>query len=45
MISAYYNIDFTSNLKNPNQRLSQEIEPITTMTLRFLITFVEKGYK
>jgi putative ATP-binding cassette transporter len=40
---AYYNIDFTSNLKNPDQRLSQEIEPITTMTLRFLITFVEKG--
>jgi putative ATP-binding cassette transporter len=40
---AYYNIDFTSKLKNPDQRLSQEIEPITTMTLRLLITFVEKG--
>ncbi len=40
---AYYNIDFTSDLKNPDQRLSQEIEPITTMTLRFLITLVEKG--
>lgn len=40
---AYYNIDFTSELKNPDQRLSQEIEPITTMTLRFLITLVEKG--
>lgn len=40
---AYYNIDFTSALKNPDQRLSQEIEPITTMTLRLLITFVEKG--
>ena len=40
---AYYNINFTSDLKNPDQRLSQEIEPITTMTLRFLITLVEKG--
>jgi putative ATP-binding cassette transporter len=40
---AYYNIDFTSDLKNPDQRLSKEIEPITTMTLRFLITLVEKG--
>jgi putative ATP-binding cassette transporter len=40
---AYYNIDFTSELKNPDQRLSQEIEPITTMTLRFLIILVEKG--
>lgn len=40
---AYYNINFTSDLKNPDQRLSKEIEPITTMTLRFLITLVEKG--
>ncbi|MEB3189628.1 MAG: ATP-binding cassette domain-containing protein [Snowella sp.] len=40
---AYYNIDFTSDLKNPDQRLSKEIEPITTLTLRFLITLVEKG--
>ncbi len=40
---AYYNISFTSDLKNPDQRLSQEIEPITTMTLRFLTTLVEKG--
>jgi putative ATP-binding cassette transporter len=40
---AYYNINFTSDLKNPDQRLSKEIEPITTMTLRFLITLMEKG--
>ena len=40
---AYYNINFTSDLKNPDQRLSKEIEPITTMTLRFIITLVEKG--
>lgn len=40
---AYYNINFTSDLKNPDQRLSKEIEPITTMTLRFLIVLMEKG--
>lgn len=40
---AYYQINFTSDLKNPDQRLSQEIEPITTLTLRFLVTLLEKG--
>lgn len=40
---AYYKINFTSGVENPDQRLSQEIEPITTMTLRFLTTLLEKS--
>ncbi|SKB13103.1 ABC-type transporter, involved in microviridin biosynthesis [Planktothrix sp. PCC 11201] len=40
---AYYKINFTSGLENPDQRLSQEIEPITTITLRFLTTLLEKS--
>lgn len=40
---AYYKIGFTSGLENPDQRLSQEIEPITTITLRFLTTLLEKS--
>lgn len=39
---AYYKINFKSELDNPDQRLSQEIEPITGITLRFLTTLLEK---
>ncbi|WP_013324777.1 ABC transporter ATP-binding protein/permease [Gloeothece verrucosa] len=39
---AYYKIGFKSGLENPDQRLSQEIEPITTITLRFLTTLLQK---
>lgn len=33
---AYYKINFKSDLDNPDQRLSQEIEPITSNALSFL---------
>ncbi|MDZ8183985.1 MAG: ATP-binding cassette domain-containing protein [Nostoc sp. ChiSLP02] len=39
---AYYKINFKSNIDNPDQRLSQEIEPITSIALRFSTTLLEK---
>ncbi|MBW4596063.1 MAG: ATP-binding cassette domain-containing protein [Brasilonema angustatum HA4187-MV1] len=39
---AYYKINFQSDIGNPDQRISQEIEPITSSVLRFSATFLEK---
>jgi vitamin B12/bleomycin/antimicrobial peptide transport system ATP-binding/permease protein len=39
---AYYKINFNFNIDNPDQRLSQEIEPITRNALSFSATFLEK---
>lgn len=39
---AYYKINFQSNIDNPDQRLSQEIEPITSSALRFSSALLEK---
>jgi vitamin B12/bleomycin/antimicrobial peptide transport system ATP-binding/permease protein len=39
---AYYKINFKSEVENPDQRLSQEIEPIANNSLRFLATLLEK---
>ena len=39
---AYYKINFKSDLDNPDQRLSQEIEPLTSNFLSFLATSLEK---
>ncbi|QIR37143.1 ABC transporter ATP-binding protein/permease [Tolypothrix sp. PCC 7910] len=39
---AYYKINFQSDIDNPDQRLSQEIEPITSNALRFATAFLEK---
>ena len=39
---AYYKINFNSHIDNPDQRLSQEIEPITSNALIFSATFLEK---
>ncbi len=39
---AYYKINFKAELNNPDQRLSQEIEPITSSALSFSTTFLEK---
>ena len=39
---AYYKINFISDIDNPDQRLSQEIEPITRIALNFAATFLEK---
>ncbi|MCW5317888.1 ATP-binding cassette domain-containing protein [Nostoc sp. KVJ3] len=39
---AYYKINFTSNIDNPDQRLSQEIEPIASNALSFSATLLEK---
>ncbi|MBD2774974.1 ABC transporter ATP-binding protein/permease, partial [Iningainema tapete] len=39
---AYYKINFKSELDNPDQRLSQEIEPITSNALSFSTTVLEK---
>ncbi|MFW9262294.1 ABC transporter ATP-binding protein/permease [Nostoc sp. CALU 546] len=39
---AYYRINFKSDLDNPDQRLSQEIEPITSNALSFSATLLEK---
>lgn len=39
---AYYKINFESKIDNPDQRLTQEIEPIARTTLSFLATCVEK---
>uniref|UniRef100_A0A8J7A8S0 ABC transporter ATP-binding protein/permease n=1 Tax=Desmonostoc muscorum LEGE 12446 TaxID=1828758 RepID=A0A8J7A8S0_DESMC len=40
--SAYYKINFRSDIDNPDQRLSQEIEPITRIALSFSATCLEK---
>ncbi len=39
---AYYKINFRSDIDNPDQRLSQEIEPVTSSALNFSATFLEK---
>ncbi|MFN6563894.1 MAG: ABC transporter ATP-binding protein/permease [Nostoc sp. ChiSLP01] len=39
---AYYKINFSTDIDNPDQRISQEIEPITTNALSFSATFIEK---
>ncbi len=39
---AYYKINFKTDIGNPDQRLSQEIEPITINALNFSATFLEK---
>ncbi|MDJ0728706.1 MAG: ATP-binding cassette domain-containing protein [Crocosphaera sp.] len=39
---AYYQINFDPEIDNPDQRLTQEIEPIARTTLSFLATCVEK---
>jgi vitamin B12/bleomycin/antimicrobial peptide transport system ATP-binding/permease protein len=39
---AYYKINFKSDIDNPDQRLSQEIEPIVSNALNFSSTFLEK---
>jgi vitamin B12/bleomycin/antimicrobial peptide transport system ATP-binding/permease protein len=39
---AYYKINFKVDIDNPDQRLSQEIEPVTTNALNFSATFLEK---
>ena len=40
---AYYKINFKSDIDNPDQRLSQEIEPITSISLRFSSSLLEKS--
>jgi len=41
---AYYKVNFESaTLDNPDQRLAQEIEPITSIGLSFLATLLEKS--
>lgn len=40
---AYYKINFKSDIDNPDQRLSQEIEPITSMGLRLSCSLLEKS--
>ncbi|TAE58243.1 MAG: ABC transporter ATP-binding protein/permease [Nostocales cyanobacterium] len=39
---AYYKINFKSDVDNPDQQIAQEIEPLTTNSLMFLSTFLEK---
>ena len=39
---AYYKINFQSDIDNPDQRLAQEIEPLTSNALSFSSTFLEK---
>jgi vitamin B12/bleomycin/antimicrobial peptide transport system ATP-binding/permease protein len=39
---AYYKINFRSDVDNPDQRISQEIQPITNSALNFSATFLEK---
>ncbi|NES99756.1 MAG: ABC transporter ATP-binding protein/permease [Sphaerospermopsis sp. SIO1G1] len=39
---AYYKINFKSDIDNPDQQISQEIEPLTTNLLNFFSTFLEK---
>ncbi|GAX45452.1 ABC transporter-related protein [Tolypothrix sp. NIES-4075] len=40
---AYYKINFRSDVDNPDQRLSQEIEPITSIAVRFSSSLLEKS--
>lgn len=40
---AYYKINFKSDIDNPDQRLSQEIEPITSIGLKFSSSLLEKS--
>ena len=41
---AYYKVNFqAATVDNPDQRLAQEIEPITSIGLRFLATLLEKS--
>ena len=40
---AYYKINFKADLDNPDQRFSQEIEPITTSSLSFFATSLQKA--
>ncbi|BAY38731.1 ABC transporter-like protein [Nostoc sp. NIES-2111] len=40
---AYYKINFKADIDNPDQRLSQEIEPITSSAINFSATFLEKA--
>ncbi|BAY77872.1 ABC transporter-related protein [Nostoc linckia NIES-25] len=40
---AYYKINFKSDIDNPDQRLSQEIEPITSIAVRFSSSLLEKS--
>ncbi|BDI19835.1 ABC transporter ATP-binding protein [Nostoc cf. commune SO-36] len=39
---AYYKINFRADVDNPDQRLSQEIEPVTSSALNFSATLLEK---
>ena len=39
---AYYKINFKSDIDNPDQRISQEIEPVTSSAMSFSATFLEK---
>ncbi|MBD2438927.1 ABC transporter ATP-binding protein/permease [Nostoc sp. FACHB-110] len=39
---AYYKINFSSTIDNPDQRIAQEIEPIATSAVRFSGAFIEK---
>ncbi|MFL9458732.1 hypothetical protein AB0758_48055 [Tolypothrix bouteillei VB521301_2] len=39
---AYYRTNFQSDIDNPDQRISQEIQPITRNGLSFSATFLEK---
>jgi putative ATP-binding cassette transporter len=39
---AYYKINFQSDIDNPDQRLAQEIEPITYNSLTFSASLLEK---
>ncbi|MBN3960145.1 ATP-binding cassette domain-containing protein [Nostoc sp. NMS8] len=40
---AYYKINFQADIDNPDQRLAQEIEPITSSALSFSATLLEKA--
>ena len=40
---AYYKINFKSDIDNPDQRLSQEIEPITSIGLSLSSSLLEKS--
>ncbi|CCI31682.1 ABC transporter ATP-binding protein/permease [Microcystis sp. T1-4] len=42
---AYYKINFKSDIDNPDQRIAQEIEPITSNALSFFSSFLEKSLK
>ena len=39
---AYYQINFQSDIENPDQRISQEIEPIPSLALDSLFIIIEK---